>query len=193
MIQLDSIIPLLETYKYLLLFPISIAEGPTITIIAGFLVSEGVLNPIIAYLVMVAGDVAGDTIYYSIGRWGGRSYIRKHGKFFGITESRVVHTEKHFKNHSIKTLLIGKTNALGALVLSAAGLGKMPYLKFIIVNTLASSVKVIILIVIGYYFGRSYKLIDSYLGLTGAVITGITILALAIYFFAIRKPKNLDI
>jgi len=193
MIQLDSIIPLLETYKYLLLFPISVAEGPTITIIAGFLASEGVLNPIIAYLVMVAGDVAGDTIYYAVGRWGGRSYIWKHGKFFGVTEGRVVHTEEHFKNHSIKTLLIGKTNALGALVLAAAGLGKMPYLKFIIVNTLASSVKVLILIVIGYYFGRSYKVIDGYLGLTGAIITGVTILALAIYFFAIRKPKNLDI
>jgi hypothetical protein len=43
------------SYKYLVLFPVMVVEGPIITVIAGFLVSLWRLNGLAAYAVLVAG------------------------------------------------------------------------------------------------------------------------------------------
>ena len=42
---MDHIVYLLTEYKYLILFPLAIVEGPIIAVIAGFLCSSGFLNP----------------------------------------------------------------------------------------------------------------------------------------------------
>jgi len=57
-------------YKYLVLYPIMVFEGPIITIIAGFFVSIGHLNGPAVFMVLIVGDVTGDSLYYTIGRWG---------------------------------------------------------------------------------------------------------------------------
>jgi membrane protein DedA with SNARE-associated domain len=63
--SLTEVVQWLLYYKYFVLFPIMVVEGPIITIIAGFLVSLGHLNGLAAYAVLVAGDVTGDSIYSS--------------------------------------------------------------------------------------------------------------------------------
>lgn len=190
MIQLDSIVQLLETYKYALLFPISVVEGPIVAVIAGFLCSENFLSIPITFLVLMAGDMGGDTMYYSIGRFGGHAFLRKWGNFFGIKEDKVMKTEEHFKKHAVKTLLIGKTQALGGIILAAAGLGKMPFSRYMWINILGSIPKVALFMVLGYYFGQGYRLINTYLGITTAIITGIAILSIIAYFLYFRKRKE---
>src|SRR3989338_6750213 len=73
--SLEAIIALLTTYKYLLLFPIVIVEGPIITVIAGFLSSLGQLNFFISYAIAVVGDVVGDCIYYALGFYGRQKFV----------------------------------------------------------------------------------------------------------------------
>ena len=86
---LEQIILLLTTYKYLLLFPIVVFEGPIITVIAGFLSSLGYLNIFIAYGVVVVGDIAGDIMYYALGYYGRDRFVNRWGRFLGITSERV--------------------------------------------------------------------------------------------------------
>ena len=74
---MDHIVHLLAQYKYLLLFPLSIVEGPAITVIAGFLCAGGYMNPFIALPVISTGDVIGDTIYYSLGRAGKPLFLKQ--------------------------------------------------------------------------------------------------------------------
>ena len=50
---------LLLTYKYLILFPIAVFEGPFAAIIVGFLSSSHIFNIFIVYLVVVLGDMVG--------------------------------------------------------------------------------------------------------------------------------------
>ena len=69
MIQTSEIFKLLFTYSYLILFPLVVVEGPIVTIIAGFLVSLGFMDFIPTYLTIVSGDLVGDFVYYSAGRW----------------------------------------------------------------------------------------------------------------------------
>ena len=82
-----EILSLLEHYKYLVIFPIAIFEGPIIIIITGFLVYLGVLNVFIAYAMLVIADSLGDSLYYCIGKyWGKSRFIRKVGRYIGYDE-----------------------------------------------------------------------------------------------------------
>ncbi|MFA5948228.1 MAG: DedA family protein [Candidatus Gracilibacteria bacterium] len=188
----DSIIALITTYKYYILFPISIFEGPVVTIIGGLLSAHGLLNIFIAFAVLMAGDMAGDTLYYSIGRWGSRHFIRKWGHYIGLKEDKLIHIENHFKKHAIKTLLLGKTQAIGGIFLAAAGMSKMSYWKFMWINILGSIPKIIILLAIGFYLGTAMKLIiiNNYISYYAIIATIILIMIIVLYF--VFKPKIKD-
>ncbi len=178
MTSLARIVQLLLQYKYYFLFPVAIVEGPIVATISGFLISKGILNFFAAYGVLVIGDVVGDSICYAIGRFGGRPFIKRWGYIFGIDETRVAATEKHFANHAATTLFFGKTQPYGTVILAVAGISKMDYRKFLWINTLGTLIKSLIFITIGYYFGREYEKINKYINYVGITFIVGTILVL---------------
>ncbi len=160
----DSIVSLLLLYKYLILFPIMVFEGPIVTIIAGFLISLGVMSWPITYIIIVAGDLVGDLMFYYIGKIGRLKWIRRWGKYIGLNENRVEKVEKFFREHPAKTLLFGKlSHVVGAPVIIAAGLAKMPVLNFLWWNLLGTLPKSFAILIVGFYFGQAYVMINHYL------------------------------
>jgi len=191
MISLDQVNLWLIGYKYLALFPLAVAEGPIVTVIAGFFVSLGQLNLWLAYFVIVAGDLIGDAIHYFIGRWGGEKFINKWGHYFGINENQVASLEKQFDKRGEKLLFIGKmSHGIGGAFLVAAGIIKMPFGKFIFSNMLATLLKSLILLLIGYYFGQALSTINTYLERIALISIGLGFFAFLIYFFYFRKKQN---
>lgn len=190
-LNLNDIVSWLLYYKYAILFPITIIEGPIITIIAGFLSSQGYFNIFSVYGIVVAGDIFGDIIYYLIGSHGGRRFINRWGYLFGLNIEKIAKLENHFANHSGKTLLFGKlSHAIGAPILVAAGMAKIPLEKFVWFNFWATLPKSLALLVVGYYFGRAYQQIDRYIGYANLIIFSFVIIAIIIYLFIkkIKKP-----
>lgn len=187
---IEEITQLLIQYKYFLLLPIVIVEGPIITVIAGFIVSLGFMNLIITYMVVVLGDVGGDIIYYAIGRWGREKFLQRWGKYIGFPIEKVVPVEKHFEKHGAKTLFIGKmAHGIGGILLVAAGLVKMPFLKFVSANFFATLLKSLVLLLLGYFFGQAMDNINSIFGFIGALSLGIGIIVIIIFFYR-QNGKN---
>jgi membrane-associated protein len=177
---------LILTYKYLIILPIAIIEGPSISIIAGALIATGHLNAIIVYILIVLGDVVGDTLYYCLGRFGGvHSWL---GSFLKIDSSKITKLEKVFKNDGPKFLFVGKTQGLGAVVLIAGGIAKYPYRLFIFYNTLATLLKSFVLLVIGFYFSKQYIIANGYITKIGIVLTFAFVVAS--YFYIRKKFKS---
>jgi len=192
MFSLEQISQLLIAYKYLILFPIVVIEGPIATVISGFIASLGYMNFVIAYLVIVAGDVTGDCLYYAMGRFGREHFVERWGKYIGLNPQRVIHVEKHFDKHGSKTLFIGKmAHGIGSIFLVAAGLARMPFSKFVSANLIATFVKSLVLIMIGYYFGEAIKKINSVFEFMGAISISVG-LVVAIGFFWYYKKKESD-
>jgi membrane protein DedA with SNARE-associated domain len=159
-----------------------IVEGPIITVIAGFLSSIGHLNLFAVYAVVVVGDLVGDSLYYALGYYGRKNFIERWGHFLGITVKRIERLEKHFKKHSGKTLIIGKlTNAIGAVLLVAAGVARIPFRKFIWYNFIPTLPKSLILLLIGYFFGETYNKINTYLDYTAIITIGLSIIFIVIH------------
>ena len=162
LISLGKIFLLLIQYKYAVFFPIMVVEGPIVTVIAGFLASLGYFNLFVLYAVSVAGDLTGDVIYYILGRWGGRRFIDKWGGYLKINFASIERFEKLFHRHAGKTLLLGKaTHLIGGGILAAAGAAKFSFSRFLFFNTLATLPKSLILVMLGYYFGREYEKINK--------------------------------
>ncbi len=177
-LSLNTIFGWIVAYRYLVLFPIAILEGPIISVIGGFLVSIHVMEFWIVFGILVAGDVIGDMLLYAVGRWGGSSLIARWGPKFGITAERMDAFEKLFKTNAKKTLLFGKWgHAFGFPILVSAGAVKENFSEFFCVSIGGTIPKTLFLILIGFYFGAAYANIDRYF--TYAVIGIIALVAIA--------------
>jgi membrane protein DedA with SNARE-associated domain len=190
---LDQALSLLVSYKYFALFPLAVIEGPIITVIAGFFSSLGYLNFFIAYAIIVAGDLAGDIVYYLVGRFGGRTFIDKWGRYLGANKEQVESLEKQFDKRGDKLLFIGKmSHGIGGAFLLAAGIIKMPIGKFLMSNMLATLIKSLVLLLVGFYFGQAINSINSYLEKISLISLGIGAAIVLLYFFYFRKKRNIS-
>ncbi|MDD2753716.1 MAG: DedA family protein [Candidatus Portnoybacteria bacterium] len=191
MTPLQQIILWLSAYKYFALFPLAVAEGPIITVAAGFFVSTGHLNFWLAYLVIVAGDLVGDVLHYAVGRFGGIKFIEKWGRLVGVGEKEVQSLESQFDKRGSNLLFIGKmSHGIGGAFLIAAGIIKMPFDKFIFSNMMATLIKSLLLLLLGFYFGHALSTISTYLERISLIFIGAAIGAFLIYFFYFRKGRN---
>lgn len=182
---------LIIDYRYIILFPIAVFEGPIITVIAGFLSSMKELNFFLAYITVVVGDLTGDSLYYLLGRYGRAGWMNKFGKYLGVIPEETKKLEDYFEDHGGKTLLIGKfTHGVGTAFLAAAGLAKMRFDRFLFYNIIGTLPKSMLLILLGYYFGRAVTKINSILELIGAIFLSAGVIGFLIYYFYYRNRKK---
>jgi membrane protein DedA with SNARE-associated domain len=190
-ISLNTIVLWLVTYRYVVLLPFAIIEGPIVSIIAGALVAIGQFNFWIAYGLLAVGDVIGDIALYALGRWGRNGFILKYGPIFGVTPERIEKLEKFFGEHAKKTLLFGKWgHAFGLPVLLAAGAAKEPFGEFITMSVVGTLPKTLALLLIGFYFGESFALINRYIGYAAIGIVVLTIILFVGYRISAKATKK---
>lgn len=183
-LPLGQIIPWLIQYRYWILFPIMVFEGPVITIIAGFLVSLGYLDFIATYVLAVTADLIGDSLYYVAGRFGTDRFLERRSRRIKTMLDRVETVKEHFERHVGKTLVVGKlTHGAGGLILFAAGVFEIRFATFLLYNALGTLPKSLALLLVGYYFGHSYQRISSYLNDIALVTVVVVLLAVIAFFF----------
>ncbi len=182
---------LLEQYTYFLIFPITVFEGPIITVITGFLIFLGYLNPYAAYIIVVIADVVGDSMYYAIGaNFRKLMWVRKYAKYVGYNEKSEAFLEEHFKKHTGKTLLIAKaSHGVGAAVQISAGIAKMNFKLFLWYSIIGTMLKSFALLVLGYYLGEYYLKIDNYFH-SVAIFTVVAVAVIAGSYVLIKKMAN---
>ena len=189
-LTLAGSLALLIQYKYAILFPALIVEGPIITVLAAFLASPGggsILHIVPVFWIVVAADIIGDAFYYSLGRWG-----RRWRKMVGISEEKLNKVERYFENHGPKTLAVAKiSHGLGWITMVGAGSARMPFGKFMAVSSLISIPKSLLLLALGYYYGKSYEALGQYMNSTALMITSVLLFAFIVYIFKLRKAARI--
>ncbi len=188
--HLNAIIAFILHYRYLVILPVAILEGPIITVIAAFLAAQGYFNIFIVYIIVVIGDLAGDLMYYGIGRFGHTIAKSKIGQKLGVKDHHLDKVSSHYQEHSGKTLLFGKlTHSMGMVVLTTAGVARMPIWKFLWYNLIGTLPKSLLFTLLGYYVGYAFQKINSILDKAVYIIGIVIVLAIAGYFIH-RYIKN---
>ncbi len=188
---MEQIIALLSHFKYWVLFPLSIVEGPIIAVIAGLLCSKEFLNPLYAWVIIVMGDITGDSLVYMLGRWGKSTPLREISRWLGFTDAKMARTRFFFEANPTRTISLSKIIlGVGVAGIYMAGNARVPYKKFIGVCLVTSAAQYVAYIGIGILFGEAYRQINQYLN----YFTSITLLvavALVLFFFIKSKLKKI--
>ena len=179
---------LLTKYKYLILLPIAIIEGPFTSIVVGFLATIKVFNVFLAYVIIVSGDMIGDSFFYCLGRWS-HHFILRHGSRVGITAEKLENAKKYFANYHHRALIMSKlVYGVGISGLVAAGALKISFKKYIKTCFFIALSQSAILLLVGFFFGSAYLKIGKYLNIYGTVISiAVLFLVGLLIFRAVRK------
>jgi membrane-associated protein len=187
---LEHIIHLLEEFKYLILFPLAIVEGPILAVIAGLLCIEGFLNPWLVYPIIVLGDITGDSLLYALGRWSHSSHSEEPGRWrrlIGLSAAKLDRARAYFDQNPVKTVSLSKVIlGVGVAGIFLAGNARVRYRTFIGVCLLVSAAQYIVYLSIGLLFGRAYKEISIYFNFAATIP-----IVLASAFFLVFIIKSL--
>jgi membrane protein DedA with SNARE-associated domain len=185
---MNHTIALLLVYKYYLLLPLDIIEGPIISVVAAFLSTMGIFNIFAVYALEVAGDLIGDIALYSFGRWG-KGLVERHGHHVGATKERLDYAKKYFEEHHHKAITASKLlHGVGITGLIAAGNLHVPFGRYLRTCISISLLQALFFASVGVLFGHAYDRIGKYLNYYAAAAT-IVVLA-AVVFLLVKKFKN---
>ena len=186
----QQIFQFLSHYGYWLMLPLMIVEGPIVTIVSGMLARLGAFNIFIVFGFSVVGDMIGDVIIYWLGYRFGMAFVRRVGKYMGITENLVLKIEKYFKKHGGKTIFTVKaTTGLCFATFATAGIIKMDFKKFLKYSFLGGLAWSGFLVILGYFYGYMWFELRQYIQWVGWLIFFVAI-ATVIFVTVMKKIKS---
>jgi len=162
-----------------------VVPGEIGVILGGVLANQHKL-PLVAVLVAgIAGAIIGDSIGYLVGeRYGERILTRLPNRV--VKPEHIEQAEETIRRLGGKAVFVGRfTAALRALVPGLAGMGRLPYRRFLAWNALGGSLWASAFVTVGYLAGSQYKRIERY-----ANYIGVALLVLIIGFFLVRRHRH---
>ncbi len=155
-----QLLDFLSFSRYALVFVGCIVEGPVVMLASGFLYRLGQFDLLPLYATLMVGDFVADLGWYAVGRFGARSLVNRFGHRFNITPQVINKIEKRFYTYQDRILFISKITmgfgfALATLIV--AGMLKVPFKRYAILNFLGGFIWTAILLTLGYFFGNVYS------------------------------------
>jgi membrane protein DedA with SNARE-associated domain len=158
---------------------------------SGILAANGELRPELAFVACLLGALVGDAAMYGIGHRYGHSLLNRHPMFSKLLGAqREEYFERAVQRHGFKVLLLARfmVGVRGPVYL-AAGVVRMPFLKFLLWDLVCATLVVGAFFSLAFFFGEEIAdlLIKTERGLTVIVLTGI---AVTVAFVALRRYRR---
>lgn len=146
------------------------------------------LVPVI--IVAVAGEICGCVIAYVIGRSGGRAVIDRYGKYVLLSHKDLDRTDRFMSERGTLSVFFGRFIPLIRAVISLiAGIGEMPFTRFLISTSAATIIYGTALAIAGYQLGDHWHRIVKGFTYAGLVV-GIVVVV-AIVFGVLHRLRAL--
>ncbi|RJO59848.1 DedA family protein [Candidatus Parcubacteria bacterium] len=157
---------------------------------AGFLWYDGKLNFWLIVLASTVGSIIGSLISYFIGKYGGRPFVKKFGRYFLLNEHHLDQTENFFQKYGQKTIFISRfIPVVRHLISIPAGVGNMPLGKFCLYTVLGAGIWNAILTWAGFLLGKSWESIRKYSEMIDYAI--LVLILVGIAYLIYRRKRNL--
>jgi undecaprenyl-diphosphatase len=187
-------------WSYLLLFVAALLEsaafvglfvpGETIAVLAGVLVSAGLLDLPQTVAVAAVGAAVGDSIGYELGRYLGRPWLLTHGPRVGVRHTALQRLDELFTRHGGKTVLIARfVGILRALAPFIAGASRMPYRRFLLFNVIGAVLWAVAFVSLGYVLGASWWIVEKWIGRIGMIVGVVVIVAGVVWLRSYRRRR----
>ena len=158
--HLEAFVAQYGAWVYALLFAIVFCEtglvvtpflpGDSLIFVAGAVAAVGGMNPYVLAAVLVAAALCGDNVNYWAGRWLGP-------KVFGrlLNPAHLQRAHDFYERHGGKTIILARfVPIVRTYAPFVAGLGAMPYARYIAYCVAGALLWVVSLCAAGYFFGN---------------------------------------
>jgi membrane protein DedA with SNARE-associated domain len=152
--------------------------GETALIFFGVLAARGNYGIASVIVVAAAAAIIGDSLgYWVIGRLGGRALFRRNRWLTRWADAVLPRAERIMRRHGAKTVFFGRFVAILRFTAAwLAGLGRMPWLKFLFWNGAGGIVWASAVGLVAYYGGKAAADAITHYGIYAAV--GIVLLVI---------------
>ena len=142
-------------------------------------------------LFAAAGSLVGASAAYWVSRLGGRPLIDKLAKLFRIDPEHINKAEKQFQQWGTGVVFFGRmVPGVRTLISFPAGLAKMPFHTFVLVTFSGAYIWCTLLLGAGFFLGKEWSLLSSYVKQLTPYLLGAGLLALLGYWLIKKRTSN---
>lgn len=177
--------PNLGIWSYVFLGVLVATEGPLSTLLGAAAAAAGILDVRWVFVATVAGNVGGDTLWYTVGYMRKTSWLLNGGRWLGIEPRHLARLEREMQAHAAKLIIFAKL-AYGLIVptLVAAGVARVPWRRWFPVVFVVETLWSLLLVWVGYHATGWIAEFERGLQAVGAVAL---VIVLGAIFWLIRR------
>lgn len=162
--------------------------------LGGIAVARGKMSMVPLIASGTAGTVAGNYVWYAIGRWLGterlRPFVERHGRWLTMDWEHVRELDRFFQRRGQWVVFVFRfMPAFRTMVSLPAGMTRMPALRFLLATAAGSAIWNTGLAYAGYLLGANFRELDTYLGPATIAIT-VGIVLIYVWRLATWKPRG---
>jgi undecaprenyl-diphosphatase len=151
-----------------------IIPGDVILALGGVYAAKGKMSVVAVAAIGTLAAITGESLGYWLGRRYGGGIIRRIPFVGHYLYEKLESAEEHFKRRGGMTVALGRyATAAGAFIPFSAGVGKMPYRRFLLFDVPAVTLWATGISLFGYVFGRNLAFVDKVLSRFGYVVLGL--------------------
>ena len=168
---------------------IIIIPSEVILATGGILAGRGIFSFWMAFLVGLVGSVFCAIIIYLIGYFGGRSFVKKYGKFFFMKEEDIEKCDIWFEKYGpLAAFLTRNFPIVRTLISLPMGISKVNFPRFVLFTTLGSIPWTFAFVYVGYALGNNWIVLNNFVKKLKLPIIILLILLFINYIF--KKLKK---
>ena len=196
---LQTLVTTYDSWVYLILFGIIFIEtgvvimpflpGDSLLFAAGSLASLGSLSIVWLFLLLIVAAILGDTANYWLGHQLGQRAFD--GRYRWLNKAHLERTQRFFLKHGAKAIILARfVPIVRTFAPFVAGVGTMPYGRFILYNAVGGISWVTLFLTLGYLFGGLPVVQENFHLVLPAIILLSLLPILYEYVQARRHPEH---
>lgn len=155
----------------------------------GYLVSIGRLQFVQAAMAGTLGGIAGSIFSYFIGRWGGRPFLLKYGRYIGISRKHFDLAESWFLRYGEATVFFTRLMPVVRTFISLpAGISGMNFWRFVFFSFIGSLPWCFFLTFLGLKMGQNWDDLKYWFHRLDVVV--IAAIVIMVIFYCCRKKRS---
>lgn len=188
----------IDTTGYASVFVLMVMESMVLPVpseavmpFAGFLIAESKFSFALVILFSTAGSIVGSLISYCIGRYGGRPFIDRFGRYLLLDHDDLTATEKFFNKYGEATIFICRfIPVVRHLISIPAGTGRMNIVKFSIYTVAGAGLWNAFLAVCGYHLRKNWDTVMHYSRFIDIAVVLLLVFGLAFFIMKHLQRRN---
>ena len=158
----------------------------------GSRVSQGFAAYLAMALAGTLGYLVGSIGGWAIGRYGGRDYLERHGRWLHVSPTRLERAERWFHRWEGWAVLVGRVTPVARSFVSIpAGVFRVPFAPYVVLTLIGSAVWAFALAGVGWAVGSSYETFHrDFRFVDYAVLAGLLVLAA---YLIVRRRRSTTI